>query len=264
MDTEINTKGLKIKHSFLILLLIILIAIFFSVIFKILNVDQSFSVFINYIFSFSLSLFVAIKIYEKYTEKYSLDISTKYLGILPFIIPLPLLLQFGLTSHIVYLIPMPESMKQVFYELANDYSYLTLITLIILAPILEEIICRGIILKGLLNKYSPIIAILVSSLIFGIMHLNPWQFIGAFGIGIINGWIYWKTKNIVLPIIIHFTNNLFFTIFGIYYGTSYLVEKPMREIFGNSVNQVFSIIISLVLLISILYYLNQKFRLSKN
>lgn len=89
MNTEINTKGLKIKDSFSILLWTVLSAVLFSVAFKIFNVDQTYSSSIQYIFSFGLSLFVAIKIFEKYAGKYCLDIFFRYLRIIPLIIPLP-------------------------------------------------------------------------------------------------------------------------------------------------------------------------------
>lgn len=259
-----TNNGLKIKHAILILLTIILISVFSSILFKTLNLKQQYATFVNYIFTSSISVFAAIKIYKKFAGKYNLDISNKHLYLTPIIIPIPIILQFGITSHLVHLIPMPELVKKAFYELGNDYSWATLLTVIILAPVLEEIICRGIILKGLLNNYKPWNAILVSSAIFGIMHLNPWQFIGAFGIGLINGWVFWKTKNIILPILIHLTNNLFFTLFGIYFGTSYLVEKPMREVFGNYDNQILSIIICLIILGTILYFLNRKFKIQKN
>jgi len=263
MDKQTDTMGLKFKHSFLILLLIVSINIFCSVIFWLLDVNDFYSTFINYIFSFGFSLFVSIKIYEKYAEKYSFDVNTNYFKLVPFVFLLPILLQFGLISHIVHLIPMPDLIKQMFYELGNDTSWPTLLTIVVLAPVLEELICRGIILKGLLKNYSPIIAIGISSLIFGIMHLNPWQFIGAFVIGIVNGWLFWKTKNIVLPIIVHFANNLFFTFFGIYYGSAYLVEKPIREVFDGTNNQILSVIICLGLSILILYYIGRTFRRTK-
>jgi membrane protease YdiL (CAAX protease family) len=264
MNKEPIKKGLKIKHSFLILFLMVLITFLPHILLDAINVKKPYISFINYLISFCISVYLGIKVYERFADKFTIDISTKYLNLIPILIPIPILFQFGLTSHLVYLIPMPESIKQAFYELGNDYSWTTLFTIMILAPILEEVICRGIILKGLLKNYSPFIAILVSSTIFGIMHLNPWQFIGAFGIGLINGWVFWKTKNIIIPIVIHLSNNLFFTIFGIYFGTSYLVEKPMREVFGSLFNQIFSILVCLVLLGSILFYLKAKFQQSKN
>ena len=75
-------------------------------------------------------------------------------------------------------------------------------------PIIEEIIFRGIIQKGMINNgVKPRNAILVSALIFGIVHFNPWQFIGAFLLGIVLGVVYFKTKSLLMSIFLHFFNN---------------------------------------------------------
>lgn len=83
------------------------------------------------------------------------------------------------------------------------------ITICILAPILEESIFRGFILQGLLNsKTQPVWAIIFSGILFGIAHLNPWQFVGAGTLGICFGFIYWRTGSLLLCIFLHFVNNL--------------------------------------------------------
>lgn len=74
---------------------------------------------------------------------------------------------------------------------------------ILFAPILEEIIFRGIILKGLLTRYGPKYAIIFSSIIFGLIHGKPMQIWGALLIGLIFGWIYYKTKSIGTTILLH-------------------------------------------------------------
>ncbi|NFP89960.1 CPBP family intramembrane glutamic endopeptidase [Clostridium sporogenes] len=78
-----------------------------------------------------------------------------------------------------------------------------IISLIIIAPIFEEILMRGIILEGFLNKYKPVTAIIASSIIFGAMHLNIPQFINATIIGI----LYYKTRSLALCIVAHMLNN---------------------------------------------------------
>lgn len=82
-----------------------------------------------------------------------------------------------------------------------------IISLIIIAPIFEEILMRGIILEGFLNKYKPATAIIASSIIFGTMHLNIPQFINATIIGIFLGMVYYKTRSLALCIVAHMLNN---------------------------------------------------------
>ena len=66
-----------------------------------------------------------------------------------------------------------EMMREMVLEMASDQGLLMFIALVIAAPILEELIFRGIMLDGLLRIYSPTKAVIVSSLLFGLIHLNP-------------------------------------------------------------------------------------------
>jgi membrane protease YdiL (CAAX protease family) len=82
------------------------------------------------------------------------------------------------------------------------------LSIVVAAPLLEEIFFRGVILEGLLKNYSPAKAIIWSAAIFAIAHLNPWQGVGAFLLGLIIGWVYWKSNSIIPGMVIHFVNNL--------------------------------------------------------
>ena len=91
---------------------------------------------------------------------------------------------------------------------------------VIMAPIFEEIVFRGIIQKGLINKgMNPATAIIISSVVFGLVHGNPWQFVGAVLLGCVLGFVYHKTKSLLLPILLHAFNNLCSSIL-IFYGDS--------------------------------------------
>jgi len=79
----------------------------------------------------------------------------------------------------------------------------------IIAPIVEEVVYRGIVLKRLLNMPMNFHAAnIIQALIFGIMHLNVLQSTHAFFGGITLGLAYAKFKTIWAPIIIHITFNL--------------------------------------------------------
>jgi membrane protease YdiL (CAAX protease family) len=67
---------------------------------------------------------------------------------------------------------------------------------------------RGIILNGFGGNYSNKKAIFISALLFGIIHLNPWQFVTAFIIGAISAWICIRTKSIILCIYMYMFNNI--------------------------------------------------------
>ncbi|MGB3453750.1 MAG: type II CAAX endopeptidase family protein [Moheibacter sp.] len=106
------------------------------------------------------------------------------------------------------------------FEMMMDYKIAGFITVCILAPILEEILFRGVLLRGLLqNGTSPIIAIFVSSLLFGAAHLNPWQFIAAGFLGAIFGFVYYRTRSLWLCMFLHALNNTISFVFMIKEGT---------------------------------------------
>ncbi len=94
------------------------------------------------------------------------------------------------------------------FEMLLDYKIAGFITVCILAPIIEEILFRGILLRGLLQKgISPIIAIFLSSFLFGLAHMNPWQFLGAGLLGAVFGYVYYRTKSLWICMFLHALNN---------------------------------------------------------
>ncbi|MBP7174644.1 MAG: CPBP family intramembrane metalloprotease [Thermoclostridium sp.] len=78
---------------------------------------------------------------------------------------------------------------------------------VIIAPLNEEFILRGLWLRGYTKHYKPWAGLVISSVIFGVMHMNLPQFVGATLSGLLLGWAYIKTKSIVLPIFIHAVHN---------------------------------------------------------
>ncbi len=106
----------------------------------------------------------------------------------------------------ISLIPVPDWVIKLFEDVIkkNIWSFLTLA---VVAPVAEELLFRKIILTGLEKNYGAHKAILWSAFFFAIFHLNPWQGVGAFLIGIVLGWLYLNTRNIWLCIAIHAFNN---------------------------------------------------------
>ena len=82
-----------------------------------------------------------------------------------------------------------------------------LLTVAILPAVLEEFLYRGCFVLGLNPNVGRTKTLIASSLLFGLVHLNPWQFFPAVFIGYILGLLALRTGSIVLPIIAHFLNN---------------------------------------------------------
>ncbi|ARS34104.1 CPBP family intramembrane glutamic endopeptidase [Pontibacter actiniarum] len=110
------------------------------------------------------------------------------------------------------LIPMPESVKEMFLSRLGGGDLFTVLTVVVAAPVLEEVVLRGQLLRSLLHKYSAAKAITWSSIMFAVIHMNPWQGVGAFVLGLFLGWIYYRTRSLWACIFFHFVNNLFSTV----------------------------------------------------
>lgn len=110
-------------------------------------------------------------------------------------------------------IPMPDSIKAIFEKAFVDSKLWDMIlSTCILAPLMEELLCRGIMLRGMLTRMKPGRAILWSALIFAVIHLNPWQSIPAFLVGLFLGWVYWRTHCLWATIFLHCLNNSLATV----------------------------------------------------
>ena len=82
-----------------------------------------------------------------------------------------------------------------------------ILRIVIIAPIVEEIIFRGLIMSGFSRIYNPVLAIFFSALLFALFHLNPWQFAAAFSLGLVLGWIRIRTGSVLACIAGHATHN---------------------------------------------------------
>ena len=103
--------------------------------------------------------------------------------------------------------PTPEWFEKAMETIMDAPVFITLISVSVFAPLFEEWLCRGLILRGLLQKTNPVSAILASSVFFAVLHMNPWQALGAFVLGALFGYVYYKTGSLKLTMLMHFTNN---------------------------------------------------------
>lgn len=106
-------------------------------------------------------------------------------------------------------IPPPPWFWELFNKIfESDYGiYGAILKVVIIAPIVEELIFRGIIMHGLMRNYPKLVAIFFSGLLFALFHLNPWQFPATFVLGLLLGWVMIRTRNIFACIAGHAINN---------------------------------------------------------
>ena len=144
---------------------------------------------------------------------------------------LPNYLNYKLTTSIPWLNGFYESFMEVMGKMIGGKFWSSFLLAAIFAPIFEEWLCRGMVLRGLLSKMKPGWAIVVSALFFALIHMNPWQALNAFIIGVIMGYIYYKTGSLWLTMLVHFVNNGTAVVLGQISGvedTTYWIEQMDR------------------------------------
>lgn len=260
--TEINSKSYpSVAQSWGIIGVAIVASFAFAPINVWLNgvVGKELSFLLYYILTMGAALGFAYFIRKKETGIVGFNIVPVNIKVVIIILFSTLALQIGIVNPIVTLIPIPDLFKSMFIEMAKLNGIFAFVAIAIAAPIFEESIFRGIILNGLLKKHSPFKSILISSLLFGIVHLNPWQFITAMIIGFFMGWIYFKTKNLALTIFIHFVNNSFAFISARFSDVETMFDQSLMDSFGGLLNAILIIVGSILILMLGVYFLAKEF-----
>lgn len=148
-------------------------------------------------------------------------------------------------------------------EAGKNTGFFSFLIMAVAAPVLEELIFRGIILDGLLQKYAVVKSILISSLLFSLVHLNFLQIVSGFLGGIFIGWVYYKTRRITLTILIHATINLAGFISRFYIDIESEINQPMEFWYGGMLNMILVTGCAVILFIVSLYFLNKQFEAEK-
>lgn len=106
--------------------------------------------------------------------------------------------------------PVPEWMQEIYRsEILRKTSFLSAVFgAAVIAPLGEELLFRGIILSGLLAHHSRVCAVLLSAVLFGMLHLDPWTFVPIFISGMVWAWWVIRTGSLLPALFGHALNNL--------------------------------------------------------
>ena len=260
-ENEVEVKEISVLKSLFIIIMFTLIpgVINFLLTFIMILIDKNISIgsvmIIAALILIPVHMVIIITVGKKYTQKDIIKINDKkvkinkkdflyvFLIIIGYILIREAIL-FDVLSQFEG--PISEDDIDFFIDNAETievviFGFLMYFQTLITAPIFEELLFRGIILNGLLNKYknSSKKAIIYSAMAFGLVHLNIPQGINAFIGGIILGSIYYYTKSMKLSIFAHFINNLItfvpvpesliFKFIYIVIGT-YVIMKGIKDI----------------------------------
>jgi len=177
---------------------------------------------------------------------------------------LPLLLLFffigihqflNITNSLIdKVLPPPAWFWEMFGKIFDsDFGFWgAFMKVVIIAPLIEEFIFRGVIMHGLMRNYSVAKSVFLSGLLFALFHLNPWQFPATFILGLILGWLMVRTRNILLCVGGHAINNLL-VLLSITFHTQ-IGASPLGSLSGGTVliAAAILVVISLVLMAMVL------------
>ena len=156
------------------------------------------------------------------------------------------------------LLPLPDfSTQELMQVMSSRWGYLTIC---IFAPLVEEVVFRGAVLRSLLQwMNSRWGAIALSAFLFALVHLNPAQMPHAFLIGLLLGWMYERTRSILPGIMVHWVNNT--VVYVVYNLLPNLSERPVYDLFGGDWKRIaLSVLFSLLILLPALWQLHTRMK----
>ena len=155
---------------------------------------------------------------------------------------------------------MPKNIEQMFSAILKEpWGYAAIG---ILAPIAEEMVFRGAVLRKLLDMFSlrqHWIPIIISALVFGAFHGNVAQLPHAVFIGLILGWMYYRTGSIVPGVVLHWVNNT--VAYLLFHLMPQLNDGKLIDLFhGSERMMVMGLVFSLCILLPSLLQLSRRLK----
>ena len=197
----------------------------------------------NKIVDLLISLLFIIVLYLLYLKEMKIIFTYKKLNFFFIVKSLIYILSIGMIYYIIYFI-FDNSFLFNFFKYFNDilsgkknitiYDILILekslrprfepfmfIATVIISPIFEEILYRGLMYNKLKEISNAFIGVLISSILFAFLHIPKYGFgintFFLFLVGILLAYCYEKTDNIYVPILVHSINNFFIFLFNYVY-----------------------------------------------
>ena len=157
-------------------------------------------------------------------------------------------------------ITLPESAEKLFESIMGEP--LGYVAIGILAPLVEELVFRGAILRTLLKLFDRKwhwVPIVISALIFGAVHMNVPQFVHAALIGLLLGWMYYRTDSIVPGVAFHWVNNT--VAFVMFHMMPQMNDGKLIDLFhGNHTTMMLSLLFSLCIFLPALFQLTSRLK----
>ena len=169
---------------------------------------------------------------------------------------LPLLvLATAVVLSLLGFLHLPNWMDSIFQKMMKS-PVSALVTVAIAAPVLEEALFRGVILQGLLRNCRPWVAIGQSALLFGLIHFNPAQSVFAFLVGLLLGWLYYRTRSLGVCMAVHALNNSL-TFLIVRWAPAAWQKDSLLEAFGSAWRYAGAVGLSALVLTAVLWWVQR-------
>jgi membrane protease YdiL (CAAX protease family) len=154
--------------------------------------------------------------------------------------------------------PLRRMLEDMVKGLVQSYSipeFVFVVCVVAIVPaIVEEFLFRGLVQKSFERTFGPLASAIVTGTIFGLFHLNPFELVPLIGIGCFLGFLRFRSKSIVLPVLMHFLNNLLaVTALKLAMGDEKIMMAPSTDQPG------FAIVLAQLLLFGALFVVSLRF-----
>ena len=151
-----------------------------------------------------IAAYGAVLLIERMTFKRLLPVYNSKAGFDPVAILLGVVLIFAIS---IVLLPLEGVMSADSRVFPNGPC--TLVSVVLLAPIFEEMIFRARLYNILSRNTSPLMSASLSAVVFGAVHMQPIVVVEALLVGVVLSYFYLSKRSIIAPIILHIFNNAF-------------------------------------------------------
>jgi len=111
----------------------------------------------------------------------------------------------------------PQGMKQVIEVVREPHELiLSLLLLAVLAPLVEELVFRGLLYGWIAGRWGGLAGLIVSSIVFAAAHLEPAHIFLVLPLGFLFGWLRRRTDSLLPSLCSHILNNSFALLAAVY------------------------------------------------
>jgi hypothetical protein len=136
---------------------------------------------------------------------------------------------------------------------------LVVVTISVIPAICEEIMFRGYIQRSFEFKLKPYLAVLITAVFFALYHFNPYGLIPLAVLGFYFGFAAYKSKSLVIPMILHFLNNFFAVMLYFIIGDDELINSSVSD--SSSLNEnIQYFFLMFFLFIGLIFFIRQYYK----